>query len=133
VVTKLDLPWSRCPNTGATIKALAARRIDVIVLQLGKLDLTSVVGKLMLNMLAAIAEMERDLLLEHTEFGLACAKAERMTLGLSPSTRDAQRTTMTRQHQVGQLISALTRNLSISCASVMYAVNPVPAICWKSC
>ena len=44
------------------IIALAKRKIEVIVLQLGKLDLASLAGKLMLDMLAAVAEMERDML-----------------------------------------------------------------------
>jgi hypothetical protein len=35
--------------------------IEVIVLQLGKLNLASVVGKLILAMLAAVPEMEPDL------------------------------------------------------------------------
>jgi DNA invertase Pin-like site-specific DNA recombinase len=54
---------------------LAARRIEVIVRQLGKLDLTSSAGKLMLAMLAALAKMERDMLVERTQSGLARAKA----------------------------------------------------------
>ncbi|WP_307188151.1 recombinase family protein [Duganella sp. OV510] len=33
-------------------------------------------GKMMLTMLAAVAEMECDLLLEHTQAGLARAKSE---------------------------------------------------------
>jgi putative DNA-invertase from lambdoid prophage Rac len=45
---------------------LAKRRIEVIVLQLGTLDLTSSASKLMLTMLAVMAEMERDLLVERT-------------------------------------------------------------------
>ncbi|WP_229262914.1 recombinase family protein [Duganella radicis] len=45
--------------------------VAVIVLQLGKLDLTSPAGKMMLMMFAAVAEMERDLLVERTQAGLA--------------------------------------------------------------
>jgi len=41
--------------------------------QLGKLDLASAAGKLMLTMLAAVAEMERDLLVERTQSNLAKA------------------------------------------------------------
>ena len=81
VGTKLDRLGRDAQDIGTTIKALAARRIEVIVLQLGKLDLTSAAGKLMLNMLAAVAEMERDLLVERTQSGLARAKAEGKTLG----------------------------------------------------
>jgi putative DNA-invertase from lambdoid prophage Rac len=81
VVTKLDRLGRDAQDIGATIKALAARRIEVIVLQLGKLDLTSAAGKLMLNMLAALAEMECDLLVERTQSGLTRAKAEGQDLG----------------------------------------------------
>jgi len=66
VVTKLDRLGRDAQDIGATIEALTARRIEVIVLQPRKLNLTSTTGRLMLNMLAAVAEMERDLLVECT-------------------------------------------------------------------
>ena len=47
VVTKLDRLGRDAQDVGATIKMLAARRIEVIVLQLGKLDMTSAASKLM--------------------------------------------------------------------------------------
>jgi len=128
VVTKLDRLGRDAQDIGATIKALAARRIVVVVLQLGKLDLTSAAGKLMLNMLAAVAEMERDLLVERTQSGLACAKAEGKTLGRPTSTTDEQRTAMARQHQAGESISALARTFGISRASVMRVVKPTATV-----
>jgi putative DNA-invertase from lambdoid prophage Rac len=128
VVAKLDRLGRDAQDVGATIKALAARRIEVVVLQLGKLDLTSAAGKLMLNMLAAIAEMERDLLVERTQSGLARAKAEGKTLGRPTSTTDEQRAAMARQHQAGESISALARTFGISRATVMRVVKPVAII-----
>jgi putative DNA-invertase from lambdoid prophage Rac len=128
VVTKLDRLGRDAQDIGATIKALAARRIVVIVLQLGKLDLTSAAGKLMLNMLAAVAEMERDLLVERTQSGLARAKAEGKTLGRPTSTTNEQREAMTRQHQAGESISALARTFGISRASVMRVVKSAASI-----
>jgi putative DNA-invertase from lambdoid prophage Rac len=128
VVTKLDRLGRDAQDIGATIKALAARRIEVIVLQLGKLDLTSAAGKLMLNMLAAVAEMERDLLVERTQSGLARAKAEGKTLGRPTSTTEEQRAAMARQHQAGESISALARTFGISRASVMRVVKPAATI-----
>ena len=41
VASKLDRLGRDALDVGATMKALAARRIEVIVLQLGKLDLAS--------------------------------------------------------------------------------------------
>jgi len=62
------------------------------VLQLGKLDLTSATGKLMLTMLVAVAEMERDLLVERTQSGLARAKAEGRRQDLGPPDQHNRRT-----------------------------------------
>jgi putative DNA-invertase from lambdoid prophage Rac len=126
VVTKLDRLGRDAQDVGASIKMLAARGIEVIVLQLGKLDLTSTAGKLMLTMLAAVAEMERDLLVERTQSGLARAKAEGKTLGRPSSTTEDQRLLMVRQYQdgKGESISSLSRAYGISRASVMRIVKP---------
>ena len=129
VVTKLDRLGRDAQDVGATIKLLAIRRIEVIVLQLGKLDLTSAAGKLMLTMLAAVAEMERDLLVERTQSGLMRAKAEGKTLGRPVSTTAEQRAAIVNRHQsgAGESISALARTYGISRASVMRIVKPAKA------
>jgi hypothetical protein len=54
VVAKLDRLGRDAQDVGATIKAVADRKIEVIVVQLGKLDLASPADKMMLNMLAAV-------------------------------------------------------------------------------
>lgn len=126
VVTKLDRLGRDAQDVSATVKMLAARRIEVVVLQLGKLDLTSPAGKLMMNMLAAVAEMERDLLVERTQSGLARAKAEGKTLGRPVRTTKEQRAAMIERYQggEGESISALARAYGISRASVMRIVKP---------
>jgi DNA invertase Pin-like site-specific DNA recombinase len=98
---------------------------EVIVLQLGTLDLTSAAGKMMLTMLAAVAEMERDLLVERTQAGLARAKAEGKTLGRTPKTTPEQREAMKVEdaNGSGETVSALARKYSISRASVLSIVN----------
>lgn len=81
VVTELDRLGRDAQDVSSTIKMLTARTIQVIVLQLGKLDITSPAGRLMMNMLAAVAKMARDLLLERTQARLARAKLEGKTSG----------------------------------------------------
>lgn len=125
VVTKLDRLGRDAQDIGATIKMLAARHIEVIVLQLGKLDLTSSAGKMMLTMLAAMAEMERDLLVERTQAGLARAKAQGKILGRPTSTTDEQRKAMVARHLAGASISVLAKDYEISRASVMRIVKPL--------
>lgn len=124
VVSKLDRLGRDALDVGATIKALASRKIEVIVLQLGKLDLTSPAGKLMLTMLAAVGEMERDLLIERTQAGLARAKDEGKALGRRPKTTPAQRAAMIEGYRRGESVSALARLYSISRASVLAVVKP---------
>lgn len=124
VVAKLDRLGRDAQDVGATIKALAARGIEVIVLQLGKLDLGSPAGKLMLAMLAALAEMERDLLVERTQSGLARAKAEGKTLGRPSKTTPAQRAEIIMKYDHGVSVSKLSRQYSISRASVLGVAKP---------
>ena len=81
---------------------------------LGKLDLTSAAGKLILTMLAAVTEMERDLLVERTQSGLARAKAEGKTLGRPTCTAIEQRAAMLTRHQGGESISARAKAYNIS-------------------
>ena len=91
VVSKLDRLGRDAIDVLQTVRQLGERGIKVIVLQLGTTDLTSSAGKLLLSMLAAVAEMERDLLVERTQAGLARAKAEGKTLGRRPKTTPEQR------------------------------------------
>lgn len=119
VVAKLDRLGRDAQDVGATIKALAERKIEVIVLQLGKLDLTSPAGKLMLRMLAAVAEMERDLLVERTQSGLARAKSKGKTLGRPTKTTNSQRAEIIKMRKNGATVSALSRAYGISRASIM--------------
>lgn len=69
VVAKLDRLGRDAIDVLQMARALAERNIKVIVHQLGATDLTSAAGKLLLSMLAAVAEMERDLLVERTQPG----------------------------------------------------------------
>jgi len=94
------------------------------VLQLGKLDLASAAGKLMLTMLAAVAEMERDLLVERTQSGLARAKSEGKTLGRPSKTTPAQRDEITALYANGESVSALARQFSVSRANILGIVSP---------
>lgn len=122
IVSKLDRIGRDAQDVGATIKLLKARKIKVIVLQLGDLDLTSAAGKLMLTMLSAVAEMERDLLVERTHAGLIRAKAEGKTLGRIPKTTPEQREAIRAAYAANESVSALARKYEISRATVLSIV-----------
>lgn len=78
----------------------------------------------MLAMLAAIAEMERDSLVERTQSGLARTKAEGKTLGRPARTTDEQGATMISRFKTGESISALAR---ASCAPNVHRSYFAPA------
>ena len=123
IVAKLDRLGRDAQDVGATVKLLAVRKIAVIVLQLGKLDLASAAGKMMLTMLAAVAEMERDLLVERTQSGLARAKAEGKTLGRPSKTTTEQKAEIVVKYQNGESISALARLYEVSRANILGVVK----------
>ncbi len=125
VVSKLDRLGRDAPDVLATIKAMATLGVEVVVLQLGKLDLTSPAGKLMLAMLAAVAEMERDLIVERTQAGLARAKAEGKTLGRPAKTTPEQRKAMVQAYANKQSVSALAKLYGVSRATVLSIVRPI--------
>jgi putative DNA-invertase from lambdoid prophage Rac len=123
VVAKLDRLGRDAPDVLATIKRLTEQKVEVIVLQLGKLDLGSPAGELMLAMLAAVAEMERDLLVERTQAGLVRARAEGKVLGRPAKTTVAQRTTMVEAYERGDSISSLSRLYNVSRSTILAAVK----------
>ncbi len=81
VVSKLDRLGRDAIDVQQTIRNIERLGVAVIVLALGKTDLTSTAGKLIVGVLAQVAEMERDLIVERTQAGLARAKAEGKQLG----------------------------------------------------
>lgn len=81
VVTKLDRLGRSVSNILATVETLSEAGIKVVCIQLGGVDLTSPAGKLQMQVLAAVAEFERSLVVERTQAGLARAKAEGKKLG----------------------------------------------------
>jgi len=124
VVTKLDRLGRDAEDVLRTVRMLAEHKIEVVVLQLGKLDLGSSAGKLMLTMLAAVATMERDLLVERTQAGLARAKAQGKVLGRPSKTTPVQQDEMKNKYAAGETVSALARTYGISRSSVLAVVNP---------
>ncbi|SFB61022.1 recombinase family protein [Azotobacter beijerinckii] len=81
VVTKLDRLGRNAMDVRATVERLSAAGIRVHCLALGGMDLASPAGKMTMGVIAAVAEFERDLLIERTQSGLRRAAAEGKRLG----------------------------------------------------
>lgn len=119
VVSKLDRLGRDAIDVLQTVRKLGERGVKVVVLQLGNTDLTAPAGKLLLSMLAAVAEMERDLLVERTQAGLARAKAEGKTLGRPSKTTPEQRSEIRRRLGAGESVSSVARAYAVSRACIV--------------
>lgn len=118
LVAKLDRLGRDAIDVLQTVRDLGARNIRVVVHQLGSTDLTSPAGKLLLSMLAAVAEMERDLLIERTQAGLVRAKAEGKQLGRPSKITPEQRSVILKALSQGASISSLARSYEVSRATI---------------
>ena len=118
LVSKLDRLGRDAIDVLQTVRDLGARNIKVVVHQLGSTDLTSPAGKLLLSMLAAVAEMERDLLIERTQAGLTRARAEVKKLGRPSKIAPEQRSDILMSLSQGASISALARRYAVSRATI---------------
>lgn len=118
VVTKLDRLGRDSIDVQQTVNLFREQGVRLVVLQLGNLDLTSKAGALMVKMLAAVADFERDLIVERTQAGLARAKAEGKRLGRPTKTTPAQRERIAKGLASGRTVSELAREYGISRALV---------------
>ena len=119
VVSKLDRLGRDAVDVLQTVRLLASRGIQVIVLQLGKVDLASVAGKLLLTLLFAVSYMERDLLVERTQAVLRHARSQGKRLGRPVKTTSEQRHEIRSLLAAGRSVSDVARQFNVSRASII--------------
>jgi putative DNA-invertase from lambdoid prophage Rac len=102
IVTKLDRLGRNAMDVRATVEQLAAMGVRLHCLALGGVDLTSAAGKMTMGVLSAVAEFERDLLIERTQAGLARARAEGKTMGRPSALSVAQQAEARRRLEQGE-------------------------------
>ena len=119
VVTKLDRLGRNAIDVRQTVEQLAGRGVRVHCLALGGVDLTAPAGKMTMQVIAAVAEFERDLLVERTQAGLARAKGEGKILGRPARLSEKQRKEVARRLQAGETVSGLAREFDVHRATII--------------
>lgn len=119
IVTKLDRLGRNAMDVRATVERLASIGVRVHCLALGGVDLTSAAGKMTMGVISAVAEFERDLLIERTQAGLRRAKAEGKTFGRPSALSEAQRSTALDQLKAGVSVAQIARDLKTSRQTIM--------------
>jgi putative DNA-invertase from lambdoid prophage Rac len=119
IVTKLDRLGRNAMDVRATVEQLAAMGVRLHCLALGGVDLTSAAGKMTMGVLSAVAEFERDLLIERTQAGLARARAEGKTMGRPSALSVAQQAEARRRLEQGESVSQLARDYNTTRQTIM--------------
>jgi putative DNA-invertase from lambdoid prophage Rac len=85
IVTKLNRLGRNAIDVASTVARLAEMGVRVRCLALGGVDLTSPAGRMTMGVINAVAQFERDLLIERTQSGLKRAKASGGIFGRPPT------------------------------------------------
>ena len=116
VVTKLDRLARNTQHLLEIVQRLEAKGVSLKVLNLG-LDTSTPTGKLMLTMLGAVGQFEREIMLERQKEGVAKAKAEGKYKGRKP-TAQAKKADVLALVAGGATKEAVAKQLGIGVASV---------------
>jgi putative DNA-invertase from lambdoid prophage Rac len=119
IVTKLDRLGRNAMDIRKTVEQLATSDIRVHCLALGGVDLTSPAGKMTMQVISAVAEFERDLLLERTHSGIARAKAAGKRFGRPSVLSEEQQSTVIARINAGISISAIARELNTTRQTIL--------------
>ena len=121
VVTKLDRLARSVADLCAIVKRIEAKNAALRILAIG-LDTATSTGKLMLNVLASVAQFEREMMLERQREGIAKAKGEGKYKGRAPTAR-AKAADVRRLADEGMTREAIAAKLNIGVASVYRALR----------
>jgi putative DNA-invertase from lambdoid prophage Rac len=123
IVTKLDRLGRNAMDVRSTVDRLATEGVRVHCLALGGVDLTSAAGKMTMGVLIAVAEFERDLLIERTHAGIARARAEGKVMGRPSALTGAQQAQALQRLAAGESVSKLARDYGTTRQSIMRLRN----------
>ena len=123
VVTKLDRIGRDSIDVQQTVERFQSEGIRLVVLQLGNLDLTSSAGALMVKMLAAVADFERDLIIERTQAGQARARAAGTHMGRPAKTTPDQQRAIREALAAGATVSSMAAHYQVSRATIIAIRN----------
>ncbi len=118
IVTKLDRLGRNAMDVRSTVEMLADEKVRVYCLALGGVDLTSAAGKMTMSVINAVAEFERDLLIERTQAGLRRARAEGKKLGRPRALDKEKEQEAMAMRQAGDSLATVASALGVSRSAI---------------
>lgn len=119
IVTKLDRLGRNAMDVRATVEQLAEMGVRTHCLALGGVDLTSPAGKMTMGVIAAVAEFERDLLIERTQSGISRARTAGKRFGRPPALTPKQQRQAAHRISAGDAIAAIARDFGTTRQTIM--------------
>lgn len=119
VVTKLDRLGRNAMDVRATVELLQKMEVRVHCLALGGVDLTSAAGRMTMQVLGAVAEFERDLLIERTQAGIQRAKSEGKTFGRPSALTDIQKSEVLKLLQASEPVAQIARKFNTTRQTIL--------------
>jgi DNA invertase Pin-like site-specific DNA recombinase len=116
IVTKIDRLARSVADLCAIVKRIESKGATLRILAIN-LDTATPTGKLMLNVLASVAQFEREVMLERQREGIAKAKGEGKYKGRAPTAR-AKSADVRRLAADGMTREAIAAQLGIGVAIV---------------
>jgi putative DNA-invertase from lambdoid prophage Rac len=127
IVTKLDRLGRNAMDVRATVESLADMGVRVHCLALGGVDLTSAAGKMTMGVLGAVAEFERDLLIERTQAGISRARDQGKVFGRPSALSPEQQADASRKLAAGVSVSQIARDFKTSRTTILRLREKVAA------
>lgn len=121
VVTRLDRLGRNLVETVTTISDLSERSINVKVLE-PALDTSRPADKVVVNVMASLAEWERDLLIQRTREGVAYARSQGRVAGPKPKLSFEQKKQAAQLVEGGESIASVARSFNVSRQTIYRAV-----------
>jgi DNA invertase Pin-like site-specific DNA recombinase len=124
VVTKLDRLARSARHLLEVVDTLEGKGVALRILNLGgdTVDTRGATGQLILNVFAAFAQFEREMMLERQREGIARAKADGRYKGRKPTAR-TKAAEAVQMFQEGRRVSDIAKTLSVGRASVYRALE----------
>jgi DNA invertase Pin-like site-specific DNA recombinase len=123
IVTKLDRLARSLRDLLNTLSAIADKAAGFRVLDNAALDTTNAYGALLLNVLGALAQFERELIRSRTAEGRQRARAEGVRFGRPPALTPHQLRLVTVRRANGESCAEIAADLNVSHSTVSRATR----------
>jgi len=124
LVTKLDRLARSTVDLYNIVSQLQSKGVEFKVLDDQAIDTTSRTGKLIMGILALIAEFENDIRRERQMDGIQKAKERGVRFGIEPKLTEEVKARIKQLREEGKTVPAIMKETDLSKASVYRALGP---------